>query len=184
MLTTCTSELPSIIGGLTESCRRFFHPNCIDDMLQEFLPQFNGTSHSYILMPLYYMVAFLPLSHPQSYLPALFVLWRSINSYMYDSRMIPFLSKLCIMHVDPTVSDPAKLSEIPDDARGEKQDMPWDKSSVHTPSPWPGLWSDIGIFTEDQWQMLMCKLLLTMGKYKFVHYFIPEKLIRYRNLSG
>src|ERR1700722_18033334 len=38
------------------------------------------------------IVTFLPITHPQSYLPMLFRLRESINSYMYDERMLHFLS--------------------------------------------------------------------------------------------
>ena len=41
-----------------------------------------------ILATQYYLVTFLPLSHPQSYLPLLFRLWEGINSYMWDERML------------------------------------------------------------------------------------------------
>ena len=51
------------------------------------------TQSQSILAPQYYLLSFLPLSHPQSYLPMLFRLWESINSYMFDDRMLHVLSK-------------------------------------------------------------------------------------------
>ena len=111
------------------------------------------------------MLTFLPLSHPQTYLPMLFRLWESINSYMYDERMLQFLSRLSEMHVDPTVSDPRKIEELPDDAKSEGEGRPeWWKEDLETNFRWGGLYKDVGIFTEREWSLLMCKCLASMGK--------------------
>ena len=81
----------------------------------------------------FYLLTFLPMSHAQSYLPTLFRVWESMNSYMYDERMLSFLSRLAEMHVDPSVSDPARVTKIPDDARSEDEGRPaWVKEEAHT----------------------------------------------------
>lgn len=105
------------------------------------------------------------MTHPQSYLPMLFRVWLSLNSYMYDERMLYFLSRLVEMHVDPNVSDPRKIEEILDDARSEDEERPnWRKDDLDENGGWSGLFKDIGIFTDDQWNHLMCKCLASMGE--------------------
>lgn len=113
------------------------------------------------------MLTFLPLSHPQTYLPLLFRLWESLNSYLYDERMLQFLSRLSELHVDPTESDPRKTEEIPDDQRSEDEGRPnWQKDDLEHKLRfrWPGLYKDVGIFTEREWNLIMCKCLASMGQ--------------------
>jgi proteasome activator subunit 4 len=112
----------------------------------------------------YYLLTFLPQSHPQTYFPALFRVWNSINSYAYDERMLSFLSKLVELHVDPTVSDPKKLAAIPDDARSEDEGRPnWKREDLDENGNWSGVYKDVGIFTHDEWSHLMVKCLVSMG---------------------
>ncbi|KAK7694364.1 hypothetical protein QCA50_001550 [Cerrena zonata] len=150
---------------LAEHTRRFYHPAAIDEMLKTFVPLINGTSLSRTLAAQYYMFTFLPLSHPQSYLPLTFRLWESVNSYMYDERMLQFLSRLAEMHIDPTVSDPRRIEQIPDDARTEDEGRPnWSKDDIkgmHN-SRWMGLYQDVGIFSEREWNYIMCKCVASM----------------------
>lgn len=83
---------------------------------------------------------------------------------MYDERMLHFLSRLSETHVDPSVSDPKKLDSIPDDALSEGEERPnWRKDDLEENSGWGGLFKDVGIFTDDQWNHLMCKCLASMG---------------------
>ncbi|KAI0374438.1 hypothetical protein BV20DRAFT_1049238 [Pilatotrama ljubarskyi] len=151
------------MGYIAENVRRFFHPAAIDEMLSTFLPMMNGTSLNSILASQYYMLTFLPLSHPQSYLPMLFRVWESVNSYMFDDRMLQFLSRLAEMHVDPTVSDPQRIEEIPDDARSEGEGRPnWPKDDLETKWRWSGLFSDVGIFSDTEWNFIMAKCMTSM----------------------
>ncbi|TFK57485.1 hypothetical protein OE88DRAFT_1651225 [Heliocybe sulcata] len=151
------------MGYIADNARRFFHPAAVDEMLATFLPYFNGTNLDTVLSTQYYMLTFLPLSHPQSYLPLLFRLWESVNSYIYDDRMLQFLSRLAGMHVDPTVSDPAKIEQVPDDARSEDEGRPnWPKSDCYPSGHWNGLFSDVGIFSDHEWHLIMCKCLASM----------------------
>ena len=114
----------------------------------------------------YYLLTFLPLSHPQSYLPTVFRLWESVNSYIYDERMLQFLSRIAEMHVDPTVSDPKRIQSIPDDERSEDEGRPnWSKEDLQVKGRWPGLYKDVGIFTDRQWSFIMCKCLASMGRF-------------------
>lgn len=110
------------------------------------------------------MVTFLPISHPSSYLPAMFRIWQSLNSYAYDERMLQFLSRLAQLHVDPAVSNPKRIKDIPDDAQSEGEGRPdWDKSDLNTHNAWSGIYKDVGIFSDDEWSQLMCKTLASMG---------------------
>jgi proteasome activator subunit 4 len=78
--------------------------------------------------------------------------------------MLQFLSKLTEMHVDPSVSDPKRIESIPDDALSDNEGRPnWDKSDLRENGSWPGLYKDVGIFSDDEWSLLMCKTLASMG---------------------
>ncbi|KAI0651592.1 hypothetical protein C8Q79DRAFT_934115 [Trametes meyenii] len=157
------SQTSWYMGYIADNTRRFFHPAAIDEMLSTFLPMMNGTNLNSILASQYYMLTFLPLSHPQSYLPMLFRVWESINSYMFDDRMLQFLSRLSELHVDPTVSDPQRIEAIPDDARSEGEGRPnWPKDDLQTKWRWSGLFSDVGIFSETEWNYLMAKCMASM----------------------
>jgi proteasome activator subunit 4 len=82
----------------------------------------------------------------------LFRLWESINSYKYDERMLQFLSRLSEMHVDPSISDPQKIKDIPDDAKSEGEGRPcWSRDGIN--GSWSGLFKDgtgVGIFTDHE----------------------------------
>jgi proteasome activator subunit 4 len=114
----------------------------------------------------YCLLTFLPLSHPQSYLPMLFRMWESINSYAYDERMLQFLAKITELHTDSAVSDPRKIAQLPDDERSEGEGRPnWKREELTDDAYWPGLYKDVGIFTEHEWNLLMCKCLASMGSF-------------------
>ncbi|KAG8866672.1 hypothetical protein FRC20_007837 [Serendipita sp. 405] len=144
---------------VAESARKFFSPACIDEMLQEFIPHIIGNNLDRILANQYYLVTFLPLSHPQRYLPTMMRLWGAVNSYAYDERMLSFISKLSEMHVDPTISDPKVVEQIPMDW-GEAPRVQWPKQDLS--DDWKGLYKDVGIFAEDEWSFIMCKCLASM----------------------
>ncbi|KAH9487110.1 Proteasome activator complex subunit 4 [Psilocybe cubensis] len=158
------TQLSWCMGYIADNSRKFFHPAAINDMLATFLPQFDGTKLDSILATEYYLVTFLPLSHPQYYLPTIFRVWESINSYMFDERMLFFISKLAELHVNPQVSDPKKVKELPDDEISEGEERPdWsEKANATGPYMWTGLYKDVGIFTEHEWNFLMCKCLASM----------------------
>ncbi|KAG1826229.1 uncharacterized protein BJ212DRAFT_1444172 [Suillus subaureus] len=158
------SQLSWCMGYIADISRRFFHPAAIEEMLSTFLPGFNGTNLDSVLSSQYYLLTFLPLTHPQSYLPMLCRLWESINSYMYDERMLQFLSRLAEMHVDPTISDPARIYDILDDEKSEDEGRPkWKQDDYHAGQTWSGLYKEVGIFTEHEWHLIMCKCLASMA---------------------
>ncbi|KAK7691509.1 hypothetical protein QCA50_004908 [Cerrena zonata] len=158
------SAIPNIMCTIANSVRRFFHPAAIDEMLSTFVPLIDGTDLNSLLSTQYYLLTFLPQSHPQSYLPFLFRLWESVNSWAYDNRMIEFLADIAKMHVNPRLSDPATIDEIPDDARSEDEKRPnWRKDDLKFEGQWGGLYRDVGIFTTHEWDYIMCKCLATMA---------------------
>ena len=96
----------------------------------------------------------------------LFRVWESVNSYNFDERMLYFLAQLAEMHVDPNVSNPARLEELPADARTEGEDRPnWPKDDLKRSDPWEGIYKDVGIFTDEEWNLVMVKCLASMGLY-------------------
>ncbi|KNZ79712.1 Proteasome activator complex subunit 4 [Termitomyces sp. J132] len=157
------TQLSWCMGYIASHARRFFSPSATEEMLQTFVPQLDGTQLNSILAPQYYLLTFLPLTHPQLYLPMLFRIWESVNSYMYDDRMLHFLSELAEMHVDPSISDPHKVARLPDDERVEGESRPkWSEAETKVSENWPGLYKDVGIFSENEWQFFMCKCLASM----------------------
>ncbi|KZV77572.1 hypothetical protein PENSPDRAFT_621096 [Peniophora sp. CONT] len=157
------SQMTYYMGHIASVVRRFFHPAAIDEMLTVFLPLMNGTELDSLLSSQYYMLTFLPQSHPQSYMPMLFRVWESVNSYMFDDRMLQFLAKLTEIHLDPSVSDPKKIKETPDDELSPGEGRPqWSKDDLKEPSHWTGIFSDVGIFSENDWHLIMCKCLASM----------------------
>ncbi|TRM60121.1 hypothetical protein BD626DRAFT_571905 [Schizophyllum amplum] len=157
------TQLSWCMGYLASHSRRFYHPAAIEEMLSTFVPLLNNTNLNSILWSQYALLTFLPESHPQAYLPMLFRHWESVNSYLYDERMLEFTSKLSVMHLDPTKSDPRKITDIPDDARSEGEARPkWAHDEPDDNYAWSGIFKDVGIFTEHQWNWLMCKTLVSM----------------------
>ncbi|KAK7064490.1 membrane protein [Favolaschia claudopus] len=157
------TQLPWVMGYIAANSRRFFHPAATNEMLSVFVPLMNNTDLDYVLAVQFYMLSFLPLTHPQSYLPMLFSWWESINSYMFDERMLDFLANLVELHVDANVSDPRKIAELPDDAQSEGEGRPkWSEEDLHANSHWPGIYKDVGVFTEHEWGLLMCKCINSM----------------------
>ncbi|KAI0050704.1 hypothetical protein FA95DRAFT_1581074 [Auriscalpium vulgare] len=157
------SQTTWYMGHIASTVRRFFHPAAGDEMLARFVPMMNGTSLNSLLTSQFFMLTFLPQSHPQSYLPMLFRVWESVNSYLFDDSMLQFLSQLSEMHVNPELSDPARISEIPDDARSEGEGRPnWPKDDLKDGGLWTGIFRDVGIYTDYDWHFIMCKCLGSM----------------------
>ena len=68
------------------------------------------------------------------------------------------------MHVNPEASNPKILTEVPDDEISEGEGRPnWARKDYFDRYQWQGLFKDVGIFTEYEWNFLMCKCLASMG---------------------
>lgn len=80
--------------------------------------------------------------------------------------MLQFISRLSELHLDPSASDPCKIENIPDDARSEGEGRPnWQKDDLKSPGGrWGGIYKDVGIFSDYDWNFLMSKCLASMGK--------------------
>ncbi|KAK2462050.1 hypothetical protein APHAL10511_006513 [Amanita phalloides] len=157
------TQLSWFMGYIAGYGSRFFHPAAIEDMLTTFVPLMDGTNLDVMLSSQFHLLSFLPLSHPQAFLPMLFRVWEGMNSYMFDERMLDFLAKLAEMHIDPEVSDPRKIAETPDDERSEGESREkWAYGDVQEDGDWGGIYRDVGIFTEHEWHLLLCKCLQSM----------------------
>jgi proteasome activator subunit 4 len=74
--------------NLAAEVQRFFPPHEAPEMLSTFLPRLNGTKLDTIIATQAFMIHFLPLSHPTSWLPAVFRLWESFNSTVWDEQCV------------------------------------------------------------------------------------------------
>ncbi|KAK4703918.1 hypothetical protein P7C70_g2289, partial [Phenoliferia sp. Uapishka_3] len=108
---TGLTNVSSTLLYLTEYSQRFFPPHEIPSMLQTFLPRLASSLNS-ILATQAFCVHFLPVSHPQYYLPAVFKLWEAFNSGIWDEQWLDFMERLTIKHLDPRVSDPEIVEEL------------------------------------------------------------------------
>ena len=88
---------------------------------------------------------------------------------MYDERMLHFISRLTQVHLNPEASDPMNIAELPDDERSEDEGRPNWYANTASHTAWHGLYKDVGIFTEHEWNLLMCKCLASMGKHRPKH---------------
>lgn len=146
-------------------------------MLQTFLPRLSASLNS-ILATQAFCVHFLPMSHPQYYLPAVFKLWEAFNSGIWDEQWLDFMERLTIKHLDPSTSHPEIVEELRVLARqngepvdegtkvedlldGDEEDVTMSEGGA-TPG-WKGIRKDVGIYTDAQWAFIMTKCLRTMG---------------------
>ncbi|GAA5921528.1 hypothetical protein JCM1841_000553 [Sporobolomyces salmonicolor] len=175
--------------SLTEYSQRFFPPHEIPSMLATFLPRLSPSLNS-ILATQAFCTHFLPPSHPQYYLPAVFKLWEAFNSDIYDEQWLDFVERLSIKHMDPRASHPdiveelrvimkekgeyveaadkhSKVEELLKDPRYEQMRRGGDGMTTPGGSPavpkWKGIRKDVGIFTDQQFAFIMTKCLRVMG---------------------
>ncbi|GAA5895195.1 proteasome activator BLM10 [Sporobolomyces salmoneus] len=176
--------------ALTEYSQRFFPPHEIPSMLATFLPRLSPTLNS-VLATQAFCTHFLPTSHPQYYLPAIFKLWSAFNSEIYDEQFLDFAERLSFQHLDPRISHPDIIEELREimhekgeyvdlaDKHPKLEDLLKDsryestgkasEEGTRTPggsagvSKWKGIRKDVGIFTDQQFAFIMTKCLRTMG---------------------
>ena len=173
------SNVSSTLLSLTEYSQRFFPPHEIPAMLQAFLPRLSSNLNS-ILATQAFCTHFLPISHPQYYLPAVFKLWEAFNSTYFDEQWLDFISRIVTRHQNPVESDPDIVDELRQMAkdRGEwveekvqVEDMleddardGGDEKMRGGEDEWPGIRKDVGIFTDEQFGLIMTKCLRGMGQ--------------------
>ncbi|ETS62890.1 hypothetical protein PaG_02652 [Moesziomyces aphidis] len=193
---TGLTNISDVLLDLAETAQRFFPASDADDMLRTFLPKMDGSNLNSVIATQAFLVHFLPISHPQRWLPAMFRLWESFNSSLFDDQMLDLLARLAEMHVtDPSISSTSAarkasllaestlhpeaqtVSNTP--ANGDSQAEASTNNGEATKSPDPGsstppsgtespaasvgLFSDIGIFTEQQFSLIMTKCLKSAG---------------------
>ncbi|KAH8120588.1 hypothetical protein DFH11DRAFT_1838384 [Phellopilus nigrolimitatus] len=129
-----TRNVANIYIYLAESSRRFFPSTEINNLLNTILPLLTRDT---LLSTIPVLTSFLPFSRPQEYLPVLFTIWEAFNSSIVDDRMIELMGDLAEEHV----SGPAG-------PYGEECGANW---------------RDVGIWSEDQWTLLMGKCLGSMN---------------------
>ncbi|GAA5990546.1 hypothetical protein JCM10908_003124 [Rhodotorula pacifica] len=108
---TGTTNVATTLLSLVEYSQRFFPPHEIPAMLATFLPRLSPNLNS-IIAAQAFCTHFLPVSHPQYYLPAVFKLWEAFSSDIYDEQWLDFVERLATLHTDPRVSHPDIVDEL------------------------------------------------------------------------
>ncbi|KZP00936.1 ARM repeat-containing protein [Calocera viscosa TUFC12733] len=132
-----TRNLASIFLHACGSINRFIPASEIPVLLETFLPKLNLTTYLLYLPPL---LALLPHSSPEQYLPPLLTIWEALNSSIVDERMLSFMGALAVRHVEP-------------DERGEGAD--WEK--IRDGKEGVGMWQ------EPTWRRIMGKCLRALN---------------------
>ncbi|KAM0792923.1 hypothetical protein ACM66B_002682 [Microbotryomycetes sp. NB124-2] len=181
---TGMTNVSTTLLSLTEFSQRFFPPHEIPAMLDTFLPRLSPSLNSFLATQAF-CTHFLPLSHPQYYLNAVFKLWEGgFNSEIWDEQWLDFVDRLARLHLDPLRSDPDIVDELRQiakekgeyveerikvesmlDAKTEPPPAPADYllAGSKTATQWNGIRKDVGIFTDDQFAFIMTKCLRALG---------------------
>ncbi|SNX83239.1 related to BLM10 - proteasome activator subunit [Melanopsichium pennsylvanicum] len=187
---TGLTNIADVLLDLAETSQRFFPASETDEMLRTFLPKMDGSNLNSVIATQAFLVHFLPISHPQRWLPTMFRLWESFNSSLFDDQMLDLLARLAELHVtDPSISsassarkagslaeatsrpevqsaERAEGDEQMDERNASQKLVDADSTSTSgtaSPSGRIGLFSDIGIFTEQQYSLIMTKCLKSAG---------------------
>ena len=108
---TGMTNVATTLLSLVEYSQRFFPPHEIPAMLATFLPRLSPNLNS-IIAAQAFCTHFLPVSHPQYYLPAVFKLWEAFSSDIYDEQWLDFVERLATLHMDPRISHPDVVDEL------------------------------------------------------------------------
>lgn len=108
---TGITNLATTLLSLVEYSQRFFPPHEIPAMLATFLPRLSPNLNS-IVATQAFCTHFLPVSHPQYYLPAVFKLWEAFSSDIHDEQWLDFVERLAVLHMDPRTSHPDIVDEL------------------------------------------------------------------------
>ncbi|KAF5356022.1 hypothetical protein D9756_004202 [Leucocoprinus leucothites] len=115
-------------------CQPYFPAREIPYMLETFLPLF---TFDRALTMATVMTSFLPRSHPDIYLPAVFKIWEAFNSAYLDEKFMELAGDLARDHVS-----------------GPEGEFGSEGAAV---------WKDVGIWTTEQWCLLTSKGLNMMA---------------------
>jgi proteasome activator subunit 4 len=99
------------------------------------------------------MISFLPKTHADTYLPAIFKIWEAFNSASLDEKFMELAGDLSRDHVS-----------------GPDGDFGSDGAAS---------WKDVGIWTTEQWNLLTSKGLNMMGMSAGLqqHRLIPKHIV-------
>ncbi|KAG8737973.1 hypothetical protein FRC10_007440 [Ceratobasidium sp. 414] len=122
----------NILLHVAETSRLYYHPSETPKMLDEFVPLITRDSIQTMILVI---TSFISPSHPGVYMPALFKIWEAFNSTVLDDRLIHVMGNLAEEHC------------------AGKQGR-WAEGGAERRS--------VGIFTEQEWVLLMSKCLGSM----------------------
>lgn len=162
---TSRKNITNNLLTLTEYAQRFFHPNQYESILNTILPNMDGSSVDSIISTQAFLVHFLPLSHPQYWLPITFRLWETFNSSHIDDQHLDLLARLTEKHLDPSLSDPKFLETLPPSPTETPTTQKPSKDTNNTSKAnlWRGIRKDVGILTDAQFDTVMQKALSSFG---------------------
>ncbi|KAG8770133.1 hypothetical protein FRC12_004487 [Ceratobasidium sp. 428] len=123
----------NILLHVAETSRLYYPPSETPKMLDEFVPLITRDSIQTLILVI---TSFISPSHPQVYMPALFKLWEAFNSTVLDDRLIHVMGNLAEEHC-------------------AGKEGRWAESGAER--------KDVGIFTEQEWVLLMSKCLGSMS---------------------
>jgi proteasome activator subunit 4 len=145
----------NILLYVAEQSKRYYPATEIAAMLSTFMPMLTKDVRSVfcssipvaisnifkqtVLSMVPVITSFIPPTHTHLYLPALFKIWEAFNSSVIDDRLIELVGDLSEEHV-------AGKSGIAGEEGGAE-------------------WKDIGIWTANQWTMLIGKGLGSMSEW-------------------
>ncbi|KIK95621.1 hypothetical protein PAXRUDRAFT_826811 [Paxillus rubicundulus Ve08.2h10] len=121
-------NLNNILLYVAENCRWYFPANDIPDMLDTFLPMITPDT-TLTMIPV--LTSFLPATHPHLYLPMVFKIWESFNSFSMDDRFLEMAGNLAEEHVA------GKAGHFGEEGGAQ--------------------WKDIGIWSGEEWTLLVSK---------------------------
>ncbi|KAI0343973.1 ARM repeat-containing protein [Trametopsis cervina] len=124
----------NVLLFVSETCKRYFSPSEIPDMLSTFLPMITQDN---VLTMIPVMTAFLPPTHTHLYLPVFFKLWQAFNSHLIDDRLLEMCGDLSEEHIA------GKYGDTGEEGGAE--------------------WKSVGIWSEDEWTVLASKALGAMN---------------------
>ncbi|KAF9015006.1 hypothetical protein BDQ17DRAFT_1418131 [Cyathus striatus] len=119
---------------VADQCKRYFSPSEIPKMIDTFIPLVTQSS-MITMVPV--ITSFLPPSHTHLYIPMLFKIWQAFNSAVVDDRLMEMAGELSEEHVAGT--------------------------SGEFGNEGGAAWKDIGIWTEEQWNVIIGKGLSSMN---------------------
>ncbi|KAH8835430.1 hypothetical protein DL96DRAFT_1675460 [Flagelloscypha sp. PMI_526] len=118
----------NILLYVAEQCQRYFGPDSIQPMLDEFLPILTKDT---VLLVIPILTSFLPPTQTHLYIPVLMRLWEAFNSSIIDDRLLDFLGQIVEEHVA------GKAGLVAPEGGAE--------------------WKDVGIWSSSEWNFIIGK---------------------------